>query len=316
MTQKKLLVAGSVSVLLILAVVQFFIYRSIKGQMIDYLNQAQIAQARRATAEIQEYMENSIRTLNLLAEFSEIADLGDRGRRILDNYRRFSPEEIKAVTRVDPNGRIIYTVPDQGFVGRDISNQAHIGQAMETHGVVISDVFTTVQGYRGIAIHVPVFKGVAYNGTLAFLFSFDRIAQRYIESIHVGEGGYAWVVSQNGTILSSPKPGEIGGDAAQVYRDSPELISMVEEMIQGREGVTSYNINRGEDHPKEGVLKQAVYMPIPLRNTRWSIAVATPEDEVTASLAGLRVQLILAAATVMFCYGVLLFALFRVRSSA
>ena len=83
-------------------------------------------------------------------------------------------------------------------------------EILRDHKPVVSDVFKTVQGFDAVALHVPVFKGATFKGTIAIVIDFESLAKRYLEVIKIGKTGYAWVVSRDGTILYSPVPGFTG----------------------------------------------------------------------------------------------------------
>ena len=61
--------------------------------------------------------------------------------------------------------------------------------------------------------------------------------------------------------------------------------------MKGREGVTTYLFNRVRGQELERVKKHAVYMPIRVGNTFWSIVVASSEEEVLSSLVSFRNKL-------------------------
>ncbi len=289
-------------VLILFAVALYTIYSGVKEQTIQDLNIGQTIHAQQAAAGIRDYMTNVISTLNFLSRFPEIIELNAQGKRILINYQNLNSDEIKSITRVNARGKIIYTVPLKESIGKDISNQDHIRLSMKMRQIVVSDVFMAVQGFRTVAIHVPVFKNGTYDGTIAFLLSFDKIAQKYIENIRIGTNGYAWVVSEKGIEISSPFPGHIGRNVYDTYKEFPEIISMVGEMLKGKEGITAYHYNRIQDTSDEKILKHAVYLPISFGNTFWSIVIATPEDEVIASLSGFKTNLFLITiALLMIC---------------
>jgi PAS domain S-box-containing protein len=289
---EKYLIVISLAVLILFLIVQYTLYESLKDQTINNINNQQMIYARQAASGIEDHFDHTIRTLNFLAHYSDVINVTGSGRQTLENYEKLFSDEIKGVTRVDASGKIIYTYPDTGAVGRDISYQKHITEIMKTHKPVVSDVFNAVQGFRTIAVHVPVFKGNTYDGTLAFLLSFDHIAQRYIKNIKVQQSGYAWVVSANGIEISSPYPDHIGQNVFELYKGFPDMISMIDSMLQQKQGVTTYHYNRLRGKSNENVLKHAVYLPIPLENSFWSIVVATPEDEVIAALSGIRNKLL------------------------
>ncbi len=289
-------------VLILFAVALYTIYSDVKERMIQDMNSNQTIHAQQAAEGIKDYMTDVISKLNLLSLFPEIIESNALGKRIIMDYQTLHSDEIKGITRVNAQGKITYTVPSKESIEKDISHQDHIRLSMKTHKVVVSDVFMAVQGFRTVAIHVPVFKNGMYDGTIAFLLSFDKIAQKYIENIHIGESGYAWVVSEKGIEIASPFPDRIGRNVYEIYKDFPEIISMVNEMLKGKEGVAVYHYNRTRDTSHETVLKHAVYMPITFGNTYWSIVIATPEDEVLASLSGFRTNMFLITiALLMIC---------------
>jgi len=301
-----------VVILLIFAIALVAIYRDVKLQTIQELNTRQMVHARQASQGIRNHMEYIISTLNLLARLPPIIEMDDYGKRIVNVYQGSHADEVKGVTRVDARGRIVYTVPQAGdAIGRDISYQEHVREIMKTRKVVISDVFMAVQGFRTIAVHVPVTRNGAFDGSLAFLFSFDRIAHRHIENIRIGNSGYAWVISQKGFEISCPVPGHVGRSVYDTSREDPEIIAMANEMLKGKEGVTTYHFHRIRDSKLENVLKHAVYKPIPIGNTFWSIVVATPEDEVLIAMSGFRSRFLLITLALFFFSTIFTYLLVR-----
>jgi len=61
---------------------------------------------------------------------------------------------------------------------------------------------------------------------------FPELAKRYLDVIKIGETGYAWLVSRDGTLLYSPIPGFTGKSAFETSKDFPSLIVMENEMLK------------------------------------------------------------------------------------
>ncbi len=304
----------SLAVLAVFLFALFAIYQDAKKKAIDDLNSTQLVHARQAARGISDHMNHVIATLDLMGRMPDIRELNDAGRRFMEDYHRLHSTEIKGITRVDAQGRIAYTVPyNAQAIGRDITEQEHVRTVLLTHTPVISDVFMAVQGFRTIAVHVPVFRGGSFAGTLAFLLPFDAIAKRHIENIQIGTSGYAWVISEKGIEISCPVPGHVGRSVFDTCRDFPEILAMAKEMMKRRQGVTAYHYDRVRGTTVENVLKHAVFVPIPLGNTFWSIVVATPEDEIMQSLAGLRSRLVVITALLLVFSMIFTFLLVRSR---
>jgi len=79
---------------------------------------------------------------------------------------------VTAFSRVNERGILQYTFPENTrAIGQDISWQTHVKELLSKHDTTMSDLFTAVQGYPAIAIHVPVFKNRTINGRTARVFA-------------------------------------------------------------------------------------------------------------------------------------------------
>ena len=185
-------------------------------------------------------------------------------------------------------------------------------EILRDHKPVVSDVFKTVQGFDAVALHVPVFKGATFKGTIAIVIDFENLAKRYLEVIKIGKTGYAWVVSRDGTMLYSPVPGFTGKSVFDTGKDFPSIISMTKDMLQGHEGTATYTFDKIGDQTVAPVKKYAVYMPIHIANSFWSIVVASSEDEVLSSLASFRNRLILVIGMILL--GGVLFSIISAKA--
>jgi PAS domain S-box-containing protein len=295
---------------LVCASLYFFhvIYSEVKEKTISDLNSRQLIHARQAGRGIEEYFSDLIIFLTKVSESGHIISLDDQGRKEMDFALKTNREEIKAITRVDERGRILYTLPyDGAAIGRDISYQKHIREIMMTRKPVVSDVFTAIQGYNAVALHVPVFKGNEYRGTLAFLINFQAISRKFLEDIRIGETGYAWMISRDGIELYCPVPGHTGKSVFENCKDFPTIISMAKEMVKSRQGVTTYLFDQIRDQKTVTVKKQAVYLPVKVGDSFWSIVVASSEDEVLASLESFRNKLIFVIGFLLLCSAIISF---------
>ncbi len=278
------------------------LYEEAEQEAIRNLNVQQRLMARQAARGIEDFFTTWTRNLTALAEMAAVAELDRTGRETIARFYQTSREHIRGIARVGADGRIAFTSPVlPALVGRDLSSQGHVREVIRTHRPVVSEVFRAVQGYDTIAIHVPVFRKGVFNGTIAVTVDFQSLARRYIETIKVGKTGYAWVTSRDGTELYCPVPGHVGKSVFKTSMASPSILAMAREMLQGREGTTTYVFDRVVAEKTEPVLKHAVYMPIAVGNTFWALVVATPEDEVLATLTDFRNRLLLVVLASLLC---------------
>ena len=271
-----------------------YIYNDAKKAAIEDLNEKQMSYARQANIGIDDFFKHWTNLLISIAQMDAIANLDKTGK----NYMSFTYEtnkgDITAITRVDATGKIIFTVPfDPKAIGQDISGYKHIQEVRRFHKPAVSDVFKSVQGFDMVALHVPVLKNGKYRGTLGIGINFQNLAKRHLEGIRIGETGYAWMISRDGKELYCPVPGHTGNSVFENCKDYPAIIAMAKEMIKGKEGMTTYTFDQIRDQKVEQVKKHAVYIPVHIGETFWSIVVASSESEVLSSLERFRNNLIL-----------------------
>ena len=289
-------------------------YEEAKQESIKNLNSQQLLHARQAAGGIEDFFDNWTKTLTVLSRSSHIKDMDATGKEYFENLYKENKDLIRAVTRVDARGRIIYTFPyNRSAIGQDISPQKHVREIMNTHRPIISDVYSAVQGYRAVALQVPVFKGKTYQGSIGVNVNFQSLAKRYLEVIKVGKTGYAWVTSRDGTELFCPVRGHVGNSVFENCKDSPSILTMAGDMLAGHEGIATYSIDEVRGNTVDVVRKHAVYLPIAIANTFWSIVVASSEDEVLASLKGFRNRLIMITGILLL--GGVLFSYYGLKAS-
>lgn len=275
-------------------------YKQAKNTAITKLNEEQMIHAKQAAHGIEDFFGTWTGTLNSFSKMNEIIDTDADGQRYMKLFYEAHQDQIRSITRVDEGGTIIHTVPYSRSQGRNISGQTHMQEILKEHKPVVSDVFKTVQGFYAIALHVPVFRGSVFKGTISIVINFENLAKRYLDVIKIGKTGYASVISRDGTQLYSPLPGFTGKSVFENIKGYPSLIVMVNDMLNGREGAATYTFDRGDRNVGQ-TKKYAVYMPIHIENTFWSIAVVSAEQDVLSGLISFRNKLAVVIGALFIC---------------
>jgi PAS domain S-box-containing protein len=264
-------------------------YVEVKNRAIDQLNNQQMVMAETAARGIESFFEHYTELLTQFSKMAQIASFDEQGKQLMQILYLTHASEIKGISRVSASGRIAYSFPETpGTIGADLSSQEHIQAIIQTHKPVVSDVFDSIQGFATIAFHVPVFEEEVFQGSLAVLIPFDQLSRKYLEPIKIGKDGYAWIISRKGVELYCPVPGHIGKSVFENCKDFPTILSMAQEMVKGNRGTTTYFFDQVRGEPVESLKKQAVYVPVYVGNTFWSIVVATPENEVLGIIQGFK----------------------------
>ena len=286
-------------------------YRRARQDAIDQLYAQEKILARQATKGIAEYFAYHQQTVGFFCRNPEVIRITEPGRRLLREWFTAQTNQLYSVTRVDAAGRILYTYPDEQSAGRDISNQPHVRTLLATHQPVVSEVFNSVQGFRCVALHVPVFDGEQFAGSLAVLLPFAEISRKHVEDIRVGESGSAFLLSREGVELFCPLKEHIGLSIYETARGFPGVGAMADRMLQGSEGTSAYDFDVVGSERVAAVRKHAYYLPIKLENTFWSLCVTAPEEEALAFIKGFRDRWLVGVSLLLVAVGVWGFFLIR-----
>ncbi len=281
------------------------IYQQAKSAAIAKLDQQEMIYARQAARGIEEYFAAWTGSLQALSQMNVVAVDDREGKAVLKLFYETNQARIMEITRVDEKGVIRDDFPDSNAVGLDISYRKHIAELIRERKPVVSEVFRTIEGIDAVALHVPVLQGVEFRGSVEILVDFQSLTKRYLDVIKVGETGYAWVISQAGTILYTPVPGLTGKSIWETEKDNPSSLALVSAMLQGREGTAEYTSQRIAARHVSPTRKYAVFLPVRLGNTFWSICVASSEQDVFADLTAFRNRLAVAMG-IFFIVGVAL----------
>ena len=276
-------------------------YEEAKNAAIAKLHEEQMIHAKQTARGIEDFFETWTRSLISLAKMDEIIDTDAVGKRYMKLFYEVNQGQIRSITRLDERGIILYNYPSTSSVGDDISDQKHVRELLRDHKPVISDVFKSVEGFDAVALHVPIFRGSVFKGSVGILINFESLAKRYLDVIKIGETGYTWVISRDGTQLYSPTSGFTGKSVFATIKDSPSLVAMVNDMLKGHEGAAIYSLERKGDRNVGQTSEYAVYMPVHIGSTFWSIAVASAENDVLSGLISFRNKLAFVIGVLFIC---------------
>lgn len=161
----------------------------------------------------------------------------------------------------------------------DLSDRQYVQDALRgTYAV--SDVITSKYTNEPvIAIAFPITENEKVRGLLIGTIKFKKIAEK-AEQIKIGQSGYAYMIDNQGVIISHPKKEKILTENL-TNSDSNELKELVKKMKAGESGSGSYTY--------EGVYKYVTFYPA----GNWSIAVTANYDDYMSAAYHIRKNSIL-----------------------
>jgi len=294
----------------------YLFYNDVKKNTIQEFNNEKLLLAKTAAQGISSLLDNYQSNLSFIAKHNNIIDFTDEGKKSMQYFYETHENVIKAITRVDSSGAIIYTYPfNKSIIGRNISNQEHVQQVLSTHQPVISDVFMSVQGYYAIALHVPVFNKNRFDGSLAILIPIDKLGQLFLDNIKSSKKGLAWLITENNTEIYCPIKGHQGKSILETTNNDKSTIEMLEKIKTADSG-TGKSIHQDSLNFNSKNLEDmyVVFYHVPHGNTHWTILISYKESEVYLALSKFRNRLILIL-SVLFIAGTFYFySLAKVRN--
>ena len=111
----------------------YAVYKEAERTSINELNALQRVYARQAAREIETFFDRWVDRLTAIGHRDGVIHMDEEGRLALGFVFSHNSHEVKAISRMDSRGRILYTVPfDPKLIGRDISGQAHVKKVLAT----------------------------------------------------------------------------------------------------------------------------------------------------------------------------------------
>jgi hypothetical protein len=156
-------------------------YKDAKSAAIANLYEGQKIHAKQAAQGIEDFFATWIQRLSILSKADEIIDIDPAGERYIKLFYEAHQDRIKSITRLDENGVIVCNYPINSSVGTNISDQKHVRELLKEHKPIVSDVFRAAEGFEAVALHVPVFRGAVFKGSIGILIDFKSLAKRYLD---------------------------------------------------------------------------------------------------------------------------------------
>ncbi|HKZ72107.1 MAG TPA: cache domain-containing protein, partial [Nitrospirota bacterium] len=238
--------------------------------------------AKRAAAEINLYVTNSIAILNALSQnIGRFNIPAHEQELILSNYVLNFPE-IQEICITDSAGKKIISADGRSPDSRcdDIAYHAAIrGEIYK------SEVFISTNMAPSMTIAMPIKRLNTVEG--AAIADISLIAMwRLVDSIKIGESGYAFVISGDGQLIAH---GLGDGKVRVLSHENMKSLEIVKGVLQGRHSTGLYkNI--------EGTEVIGVAAPIP--SLGWGIVIEEPLTEAYAPVR--RMTILLALLIILF----------------
>ena len=253
--------------------------------------------------------------LQKLSTRQDIITTTDQGKRILKFYYELNQDVISAISRVDRNGKVVYTYPKRPeLIGTNISNQSHVQKIQQTQKPVLSDIFQSIQGYNALAYHYPIFLNGTFDGSVAILIPFTTVFEKKLSQVELTKGGKAWLVSGDGIILHSPFKSDYGASFFEQYKEIPSFPKSFEGINSHQADIHTFLIPNNGSFPFEPGLYDIVHKPLALEDSYWDLFFITPRKVVVADMQSFLTSIVLIIISIFVMVSFFILLLFRQRN--
>lgn len=289
MKKKTNILIYSILIIIVIAIllVQLFAYKAIKSDLEDRYNKELMLIAKQLSNDISTFYKNIRTNLKIFNHINEENDLsvGSAYLNHLNEYRDANLDIINYVFVVKGD-----KVISLGGSSNECAQSAVKGIAsldLGNHSPIFKLVIDTENECYFTLIGQPVSLRTTHEhiGYVFVAIKLSHITETFTKNVKIGDTGYAWIMDQDGTLISNPK------HLNMLYRNiftSTETcfnchvsFDMEKKMIAGMSGFGSYYV-------KTSTNNHIAYSSIDLDSARWSLAVIVPKSEIALLSAKLR----------------------------
>lgn len=208
---------------------------------------------------------------------------------MLNDLGRF---ELLAVTGSDG---IVIAASEPSVVGQmDLSQRSYFREAMAGKTVFSEVIRSKLSGKPTFVVAVPVIKNGHPVGICLGSVDLVQFNQRYINSIRIGQLGYAYMVDREGTFLAHPVAENILDKGISGY-------DWGKNMLHNGEGFEKY--------PWQGKQKIVAYQHV--SKTGWVVAAGAELDDIFAPVGHIRNLTILVTLLTLLAVGAVIYVITR-----
>ena len=239
---------------------------------------------------------NTYKTLTLTEYEDMLADVISDNDIVLGSGIWFEPHAYNEEKYVGPyifkNGDSIDVTYDYSNAEYDYFSQEYYTLAKAATSPVITDpYYDPTSGIVMSSCTMPIFDNDKFIGCVTVDIELSSI-QNVINSIVVGEGGYAMLVTSNGTYLAGVDEQKVSEGASILADPNSSLAAAGEDILANANGQTVFNDDSGAPY-------NLYYQVIP--STGWYIILCMPQAELFTPTLNLVIKLALVGIIALLC---------------
>ncbi len=259
--------------------------------------------------------ENQLQIMATMPEVQNIQNVEQCNTK-LNELLKVGRRQLGNLARVDPSGRFACSV-----------NESLIGQDSAQYGSYITDLIndpehkpvlsrqTKQPGADSflVGLHVPVFEGETFSGTIGGALYFSKFQDAYLKSVKFGNGGHAVLMDDNADILYHPSLEQNGKNLLDqniiaFFEPQDTMRKLVKEVKAGRSGTFDYSV--------QGTAKIGLYktFKVPGKDRYWAVVVTIPSEDIAQAIDDAGINNVLLALFLLFTSSIALLTFVGLRN--
>ncbi|OGV58438.1 MAG: hypothetical protein A2X45_17625 [Lentisphaerae bacterium GWF2_50_93] len=267
-------------IFLAMMTILFFVYRNFQAEKTKAFQNEAFYSAKIYAELIQSHIVRLKEKIYQVSLAPSIIKLDATGESMMIDLYDFHKEKdfVRAISFVSSDMQTLFSVPWDLAIETDASAQKHLLNVTRDKRPVISNPFTLSEGFKVVALSVPVFRNEEYAGSISMLIDFDALSKAYLGKVQVRGTGKTWMIDSDGNEMLLPGYSE---KISSISLLTELRISLLKQMKEEKEGITTYQIMEN----KKEVVRYLSYTDINLsRSQRWFVCIDASAQEINDAL--------------------------------
>jgi signal transduction histidine kinase/ActR/RegA family two-component response regulator len=232
--------------------------------------------------------------------------------------------DIERVYQINKEGQIIYKYPGmdaEAILANDSILESDIERVLRYRTSYISRVQKDKNGQFMINLFEPVFSSGEFEGIIAASVSVEKMYEKLVMPVKVGQKGYAMVKDDSGIILMHPAKEQIGIDVIKTRKelhpdfDFIELENLINNQYSNEEGTGQYYSYWWTDEVLEKTKKLNSFSRAHIGDYFWVVAMVMSYDEVEGPLRDNLIKIIEISLIIILILAAAIFIILKIQEN-
>ena len=315
--------------LFILIQMTYQTYTDNRNAIIDQQLQHLLTSSKSTSRSIEAFVSEKMGSLKILALNSEIG-LGMKNsnysslQSALKAFISAQGSDIERVYQINKEGKIIYRYPrmnEEAILANNSMLKTDIERVLRDKTSYIGRALMDEHGQFKITLFEPVFSGGDFEGVIAASVNVEKMYEKLVMPVKVGQKGYVMVKDDNGIILMHPAKQQIGisviSDRKELHPDLDfkELEDLISSQYKNEEGTGQYYSYWWTDDVLEKTKKLNSFSRAHIGDYFWVVAMVLSYDEVEGPLQDNLIKIIETSIVIILLLAATIFIILKMQKN-